>query len=96
MESGNKIKYYREKYNITQEELAIKLKKSKQYISTLEIKEINVGVSLAIEIVNAFKEITNEKTYGLQTVSLQVEDIFYLKKIKVAVSSYETTTTSKN
>ncbi len=80
MEVGNKVKYYREKFNITQEELAIKLNKNKQYISKLENKNINVGIGLAIEITNAFKEITREKTFGMQSVRVQVEDIFYIKK----------------
>ena len=80
MEVGNKVKYYREKFNITQEELAIKLNKNKQYISKLENKNINVGIGLAIEITNAFKEITREKTFGMQRVRVQVEDIFYIKK----------------
>jgi DNA-binding XRE family transcriptional regulator len=79
MKVGNKIKYYREKYNITQDELAQKVKKSKQYISKLERDEVNVGVGFAIEVVNAFKLITSEKTYGMQIVRIQVEDLFYLK-----------------
>lgn len=80
MEVLNKVKYYREKFNITQEELAIKLNKNKQYISKLENKNINVGIGLAIEITNAFKDITAEKTFGMQSVRIQVEDIFYLKR----------------
>lgn len=80
MQVGNKVKYYREKFNITQEELAIKINKNKQYISKLENKNINVGIALAIEITNAFKEITREKTFGMQSVRVQVEDIFYIKK----------------
>lgn len=76
----NKVKYYRNKFNITQEELACKLNRSKQYISKLENESTNVGVGLAIELVNAFKNISNEKTFGLQTIKLQVEDLFYIEK----------------
>lgn len=78
---GNKIKYYRRKFHITQEDLGVKLNKSKQYISKLEKDEVNVGIGLALQIVNAFKEITKEKTFGMQMIRLQVEDIFFLKDI---------------
>lgn len=80
MEIGNKIKYYRDKFNITQEELALNLNKSKQYISKLENKNVNIGVGLAIQIVNAFKEITSKKTFGMQVIKIQVEDLFFIKK----------------
>lgn len=76
---GNKVKHYRQKYKITQLELAKKLNKSKQYISKLETNQVNVSVGLAISITNVFKEITGEKTFGNQMIKLQVEDLFFLK-----------------
>ncbi|MBX4267512.1 helix-turn-helix transcriptional regulator [Clostridium estertheticum] len=77
---GNKIFYYRKKYKITQVELGEKISRTKQYISKLERDQLNVGVSLALEIIDAFRVITKEKTFGMQMVNLKVEDIFYLKK----------------
>lgn len=74
----NRIKQYREKYSITQEELGKKINKTKQYISKLENQNINVGIGLAIEIVKAIRELTNEKSFGIQTVKISVEDIFYI------------------
>lgn len=76
----NKIKYYRQKYNITQDELALQINKTKQYISKLENKNTNAGIGVAIEITKAIREITTQKSFGLQTVKIQVEDIFYIKK----------------
>lgn len=75
----NKIKLYREKYNITQEELAKRLGKSKQYISKIEREKVNLSIGLALQIVNAFKLLSKEKTFGLQMIRLQVEDLFYLE-----------------
>lgn len=74
---NNRIKYYREKYNITQEELALKLNSTKQYISKLENGNVNVRISLALDITNAIRDLTRTKSFGLQTISLQVEDVFY-------------------
>lgn len=76
----NRIKYYREKYNITQEELGKKINKTKQYISKLENQNINVGIGLAIEIVKAIRELTNDKSFGIQTVKICVEDVFYISE----------------
>lgn len=76
---GNKIKYYRKKYKITQSELAERLDKSKQYISKLERDQINISIGLALLITDVFKQITKEKTFGMQMIKLQVEDLFFLK-----------------
>lgn len=74
----NRIKYYRDKYSITQEELGFKINKPKQYISKLENQNINVGIGLAIEITKAIRQITNEKSFGIQTIKINVEDLFYV------------------
>lgn len=76
----NRIKYYREKYNITQDELAFQINKTKQYISKLENHNINIGIGVAINITKALKNITTEKSFGLQTINIQVEDLFYIEK----------------
>lgn len=76
----NKIKLYREKYNITQEELSQELNTTKQYISKIENKNVNISISMAIEITQAIKRITTKKSFGLQTIRIQVEDIFYIEK----------------
>lgn len=74
----NKIKYYRKKYNITQEELAKEMNCSKQYISKVENENVNISIGLALNVTRAIKELTTKKSFGLQTVKIQVEDIFYL------------------
>lgn len=76
----NRIKYYREKYNITQDELALQIDKTKQYISKLENQNTNVGIGVAIEITQALKQLTTKKSFGLQTIKIQVEDLFYIEK----------------
>ncbi|GAA0096421.1 hypothetical protein UT300010_29560 [Clostridium perfringens] len=74
----NKIKYYRKKYNITQEELAKEMNCSKQYISKVENENVNISIGLALRVTRSIKELTTKKSFGLQTVKIQVEDIFYL------------------
>lgn len=74
----NKIKYYRNKYDITQEELANEIDKSKQYISKIENKNVNIGIEMAIKITQSIKNLTTKKSFGLQTIRLQVEDVFYI------------------
>lgn len=78
----NKVKYYRNKYNITQEELANEIHKSKQYISKIENQNINIGIEMAIILTNSIRDLTRKKSFGLQTIRLHVEDIFYIDNIE--------------
>lgn len=75
----NKIKNYRIKYAITQDELANEINCKKQYISKIENNNVNIGIEMAIKITQAIRNLTTKKSFGLQTVRIQVEDIFYIE-----------------
>lgn len=57
----NKIKYYRTKYDITQDELAKEIDCRKQYISKIENENVNIGIGMAIRITQAIRNLTTKK-----------------------------------
>lgn len=80
MRTRNKIKLYRKKFKITQQELAEHLDVSKQHVSQLEKSDSNPTINTTLRLVDAFKTIVKKKTFGQQNIVLYVEDLFYTEK----------------
>lgn len=77
----NRIKYYREKFNLTQGELA-------EYLDCTDYRTVSndeknngtdKGVSLfkAYDYIDAFREISAKATHGEQVLDLKVDDLFF-------------------
>jgi len=73
----NNIRKYRQKFKITQEDLAQELEATKQYVSKLELGKTIPGLDVCFRIINAFERITKSKSGGNQIVYLKLDDLFY-------------------
>lgn len=73
----NNIKRYRIKFKITQDDLAYELGVTKQYISKLELGKTIPGLDVCFKVINAFRNITDQKSQGRQIINIKLDDLFY-------------------
>lgn len=76
----NKLKIYRRKFGVTQQELADRLGIKKSYLSEIERGVYNPSTSLSLQIVGALEKIMKERSGGQQIARLRVDDVFYLEE----------------
>lgn len=73
----NRIGLYRDKFGVTQEELAEELKTTKQYVSKLERENSLPGIKVCFKVRKALIDITDRKSNGLQIANITIDDLFY-------------------
>lgn len=78
----NKLRAYRRKFGVTQQELADRIGVKKSYLSEIERGVYNPSTSLSLQIVAALEEIMRESSGGRQVARLRVDDVFYLEEAK--------------
>lgn len=76
----NKLRIYRRKFGVTQQELADRIGVKKSYLSEIERGVYNPSTSLSLQIVAALEEIMKERSRGRQVARLRVDDVFYLEE----------------
>jgi putative transcriptional regulator len=78
---GNRLKNYRKKFKITQQELADKMGIKKSYLSDVERGVYNPSILFCLELKAAIEDLVKQKTDGRQNVRLNIDDLFYVNDL---------------